>query len=86
MDYGEFIRMTPELQKYYENRLDMMGSQGWKDLMEDVETMLAATNNLDGVDSSDRLFFKKGEVSIIKWILGLKEMSEKAFEELKNEA
>lgn len=77
--------MDKELRDYYENRFDMMGSQGWKDLIEDLEGMLAATNKLDGVDSADKLFFKKGEVSIIQWLLGLEDLSRKAFEELEHE-
>lgn len=77
--------MEKELERYYEERFSMMTSQGWKDLVEDVEKMLAATNNLDNIDSADKMFFRKGEVSIMKWFLGLKEMSEKAYEELKNE-
>ena len=28
--------MNQELQKYYENRFEMMSKEGWKDLMEDV--------------------------------------------------
>ncbi len=28
--------MTPELQKYYENRFSTMGTDGWLDLMEDM--------------------------------------------------
>lgn len=77
--------MNKELQDYYEERLSMMGSQGWKDLMEDVQNMLEATNRIDNIDSSEKLWLSKGEVSIMKWLLGLKEMSYKAYEDLKNE-
>lgn len=77
--------MTPELERYYDARFSMMASQGWKDLIEDVENMLAATNTLDNVDCAEKLHFKRGEVSIMKWLLGLKEMSEKAYDDLKGE-
>lgn len=77
--------MNKELQDYYDNRFSMMVSKGWKDLMEDVENMLHATNTLDNVDSVEKLHFRRGEVSIMKWLLGLKDMSEKAFDDLKDE-
>lgn len=77
--------MTPELQKYYEDRLSMMGDQGWKDLMVDVQSMLDATNTLDGVSDEKSLHFRKGEISIMKWLLSLKEISEKCYQELKDE-
>ena len=44
--------MDRKLQDYYENRLSMMGEPAWKDLMEDVEAMLKATNTLDGVTTT----------------------------------
>lgn len=76
--------MTPQLQRYYEERISMCSSEAWKDLMEDVETMLAATNTLDGV-TKDNVDFKQGEVSIMRWMLALKEVSEQAYQQLKDD-
>ena len=76
--------MTPQLQRYYEERISMCSSEAWKDLMEDVETMLAATNTLDGV-TKDNVDFKKGGVSIMRWMLSLKEVSEQAYQQLKDD-
>lgn len=77
--------MTPELQKYYESRLEMTSTEAWKDLMEDVEGMLESTNRLDGT-TVDNLQFKQGEVSMMRWLLSLREISEAAYEELKKDA
>lgn len=77
--------MTPELQRYYEDRLSMMGDKAWEDLMTDVRNMLVATNTLDGVDSEKTLQFRKGEISIMNWLLSLKEVSEMAYQQLKEE-
>ena len=74
--------MTPELQRYYESRLDMMGSEAWNDLLTDVREMLAATNTLDGV-TPENMRYKQGEISIMRWILSLKEISEQAYEQLR---
>ena len=74
--------MTPELQRYYEDRLDMMSSKAWNDLMEDVSAMLKATDTLSGA-TVDNLRFKQGEVSMMQWLLSLKEVSENAYEDLK---
>jgi len=76
--------MTPELQKYYEERISMCSSEAWKDLMEDVQTMLSATNVLDGV-TPETLQYKKGEVSIMRWMLALKDVSEQAYQQLKDD-
>lgn len=76
--------MTPELQRYYEDRLSMTGSKAWVDLMDDVKNMLDATNTLDAVTDEKTLHFKKGEVSIMRWMLSLKSISEEAYQELQD--
>jgi len=78
--------LSPELRKYYENRLSMMGSTAWKDLMDDIQEMLSATNTLDSVPDEKTLHYKKGEVSIMRWMLSLKSISEESYEGLQNAA
>jgi hypothetical protein len=79
------MSMTPELQLYYEQRLSMMGEPAWKDLMEDVEQMLSATNDLSAVQDEKTLHFRRGEISIMRWMLSLKDVSEQAYQQLKDE-
>ena len=74
--------MTPDLQRYYESRFDMMGTDGWKDLMEDIDTMINSLNNISTIPDEASLHFKKGELSILTWLRTLKEVSERAYEEL----
>ena len=74
--------MSPELQKYYENRFSMMGSDGWKDLVEDIDTMIASLNNISVISDEQSLQFKKGELSILTWLKTLRQVSERAYEEL----
>ena len=77
--------MNKEIQKYYEDRFSMMATQGWKDLIEDLETMLAATDNLSGVSTIEQLHFKKGEVSIMNWLKNLRDSSAEVYERLQEE-
>lgn len=74
--------MTPELQKYYEDRFSMMGSDGWKDLLEDIDSMIASLNNISVIPDEQSLQFKKGELSILTWLKTLRQVSERAYEEL----
>ena len=77
--------MTPELQAYYEKRLSMMGDTAWKQLMEDVTQMLDATNDLSSVPDEKTLHYRRGEISMMRWMLSLREVSEQAYEQLKEE-
>lgn len=74
--------MTPELQKYYEDRFNLFSMDGWKDLIEDIDKIIASINNIAIVSDEKDLQFKKGELSILTWLKTLKEASETAYEEL----
>ena len=74
--------MSPDLQKYYENRFSTMGTDGWLELMEDIDNMIASLNNISTIPDEATLHFKKGELSILTWLRTLKEVSERAYEEL----
>jgi hypothetical protein len=74
--------MNKELQTYYENRFSMMATQGWYDLIEDLEIMIKATDTLAGIDSEQQLHFKKGEMSILNWIKNLRDASAEVYDQL----
>ena len=74
--------MNPELQKYYEERFSMMSTQGWIELMEDVDKMIEPLNNIATIADEKSLQFRKGEYSILIWLKNLKQVSERAFEDL----
>ena len=76
--------MDKELQRYYEERFSMMVTAGWADLMDDLKVMLDQYSNIDSVNTDDTLHFRKGQVDILKYILGLKELSERSYEELQD--
>ena len=77
--------MDRELQDYYENRFEMMGSKGWKDLIDDVQALHDSYDRVNSIASPDDFYFRKGQLDILQWILSLKAVSEQTYEELKNE-
>jgi hypothetical protein len=78
--------MNKELQQYYENRFGMMATQGWTDLIEDVELMIKATDTVSGIDTTEQLHFRKGEMSIMNWLKTLRESSSEVYEQLQSES
>lgn len=73
--------MSPELQQYYEDRLSMMSSKAWTQLIEDLLDMRNNYENIRNCDK-DTVEFRKGQVDILDYLIGLKDLSEKAYEEL----
>jgi hypothetical protein len=74
--------MTPELQAYYEARFSMMATEGWRDLLEDIDNMIEPLNNISTIEDEKSLQFRKGELSILTWLKNLKQVSERAYEDL----
>ena len=74
-------QMLPELQQYYEDRLAMMSTKAWKQLIEDLTDMRSAYENIRNCDTTN-IEFRKGQVDILDYMIGLRELSESAYEEL----
>lgn len=70
-------------EEYYIARMEMFCEKGWKDLIEDIELIIKSTNSLNGVNDEKTLQFRKGELSILNWIVGLETMSREAYDGLK---
>tara|TARA_R100001510_G_scaffold4198_2_gene3345 strand:+ start:664 stop:939 length:276 start_codon:yes stop_codon:yes gene_type:complete len=74
--------MDKKILNYYDNRFSMMSSPGWKDLMEDLQKMYDEYKSVQNCETSEDFHFAKGQVDILKYMLGLKDMSEKVYEDL----
>ena len=76
--------MNKELQQYYEDRFTMFTTKGWKDLVEDIET-IKATIKIEDIQDEKTLFARRGELRIMNWLINLKDVSEQAHQDLENE-
>jgi hypothetical protein len=62
-----------------------MSTQGWADLLEDLNKLKDSLNNLSLVTDTQDLFFRKGQIDILDLILKRKDTCEQVYEELENE-
>lgn len=77
--------MAPALQQYYEDAFSTMSTQGWLDLIEDLNKLKDSLNNLSLVTDTQDLFFRKGQIDILDLLLKRKDTCEQIYEELQNE-
>lgn len=77
--------MTPEIKDYYEERFSMMTTVGWKDFLEDINNLKAPLEDITTIKTVDMLYFRQGQLDIINWVLGLRDISEQTYEELNEE-
>ena len=74
--------MDKDLRDYYDHRMALFNSQGWKDLRDDIQTMRDSTDTVQGVDDLRKLGVRQGEVSMMDWFLNIERMSREAYDEL----
>ena len=78
--------MDEKLQRYYEDRFSMFASQGWFDLVEDAQNIRQSIDKVSSIKTTEDLYFKQGQLDILDWLLTLKAMSEKVYEDLQHES
>lgn len=76
--------MDEKLQRYYEDRFSMFASQGWFDLLEDAQNIRQSIDKVSSIKTTEDLYFKQGQLDILDWLLTLKAMSEKVYEDLQH--
>lgn len=70
------------LQDYYEALFELFAKPGWQMLTEDVSKMVEANDRTSGLDTAEQLWFRKGELSQMQWLLGLRERMEYVYNTL----
>lgn len=73
--------MERELQEYYDNRFGTMSSKGWVQFVEDAQA-IKETITIDSLKTAEELWFAKGQLDILTWVINLKTASEQAYDEL----
>ena len=74
--------ISPEIKDYYEERFSMMTTVGWKDFLEDINNLKAPLEDITTIKTVDMLYFRQGQLDILNWVLGLRDISEQTYEEL----
>jgi len=74
--------LTQEDKQFYHNRINLIEQDGWRELVEELKTLEQLTNNLDSVESEKDLWFARGQLSILRQIIGLEDTTKAAAEEL----
>ena len=74
--------LTQEDKQFYHNRLNLTEQDGWRDLIQELKNLEDLTNQLDSVESEKDLWFARGQLSILRQMIGLEDTTKAAAEEL----
>lgn len=75
-----------DVQKQFDDYFDLFSRPGWKLLVEDLEGMVENLDSLEYVDTLEKLQFHKGQLTILRRIIGMKQAMEAAYEDFTEEA
>ena len=71
-------------ERFLEDRLGMMETDGWLDLVQDIKNLEESVVNLDSINSEQDLWLIKGQLRLINFILSLEDSTNLALEELQD--
>ena len=69
---------------FLSDRLDLTRSEGWLDLVEEIENLERSITNIDNINSEQDLWAIKGQLRIINFLLSLDTATPLALEELQD--
>lgn len=77
--------MDQETQDWYSNQFEMFGTQGWRNLLEQLNDIIDHTDTVSNIKTEQELYFKRGELSILNWLVKWQSAVEENFKELTHE-
>ena len=70
--------------QFLEDRLSMMETEGWRDLIQDLENSEDSASSINSMNSEKDLWFAKGQLHMINFLLSLNTATNLALEELQD--
>lgn len=74
--------MDSELRKFYQDRLSMIESDGWRELIIELDNLSEVTNNIESLNNENDLWFAKGQLSVLRQIISMESLTKSGAEEL----
>jgi hypothetical protein len=71
-----------ELQKHYEDLLSLYSSPAWERFADDMAKLLETARTIDGVETIEMLYFRRGQIDIISKILAQPDVTRAAYDML----
>ena len=77
--------MDKETEEYYGKYFDLFRTEGWKQLIEELQQNAMLINSVENTKDSDDLFIRKGQLKVLAYLLNFEANMEAGFSELEKE-
>lgn len=76
--------MDKETEQWYEHQFDMFNLEGWKELIEQAKDIRDNASKIGIINDANQLFFVKGQLDILNWLIGWENKVNEVFKDLKD--
>ena len=76
--------MEKETEVYYNKYFDLFQTDGWKQLIEELEQNALVINSVEATKDANDLYMRKGQINILAYILNLESTTNNNYDELEN--
>ena len=76
--------MPKEDEQFYRDRIGLLETEGWADLIEELKVMSESVKRLDSINNEKDLWFARGQLSILRQMIVLEDATKAAMTELDN--
>ena len=74
--------MVTDDKEFYANRINLVETDGWIDLIEELKTLSESVKRIDSIDNERDLWFARGQLSILRQMIVLEDATKTAMTEL----
>ena len=73
-----------EDEEFYRDRIELLETEGWADLIEELKVMSESVKRLESIDNEKDLWFARGQLSILRQMIVLEDATKAVMTELDN--
>ena len=74
--------MVVDDKQFYNDRINLVESDGWIALIEELKTLSDSVKRIDSIDNEKDLWFARGQLSILRQMIVLEDATKAAMTEL----
>ena len=74
--------MVTDDKEFYANRINLVETDGWIDLIEELKTLSESVKRIDSIDNEKDLWFARGQLSILRQMIVLEDATKTSMTEL----
>ena len=78
--------MDKDLEAYYLSYMDMFRSNGWKELIKELDISVQNLNNITSIKDGEELANRKGQLMILLQLINLEDTIHSAYDEAELES